>query len=74
MIVETIDKAPAFSSRKHNYLRSAFVEAAWVAVRTDPAIGDAYRKLTQRMEGQKAIIRIARKLLRRFENSTFNRC
>jgi transposase len=60
-----LEQSTGISSRKHNQLRSAFVEAAWVAVRTDPAMGDAYRKLTQRMEGQKAIIRIARKLLRR---------
>lgn len=59
------EQSTGISSRKHNYLRSAFVEAAWVAVRIDPAMGEAYRKLTQRMDGNKAIIRIARKLLRR---------
>lgn len=59
------EQSTGITPRKHNHLRSAFVEAAWVAIRTDPAMGEAYRKLTQRMEGHKAIIRIARKLLRR---------
>ena len=59
------EQSTGISGRKHNQLRSAFVEAAWVAIRIDPPMGDAYRKLTQRMEGNKAIIRIARKLLRR---------
>ena len=58
-------QSTGISCRKHNELRSALVEASWVAVRIDPAMGDAYRKLLQRMEPQKAIIRIARKLLRR---------
>ena len=41
------------------------VEAAWQAVRQDPAMLDAYEQLTKRMKGNEAIIRIARKLLRR---------
>jgi hypothetical protein len=46
-------------------LRSALIEAAWTAIRIDPALMDAYQKLTKRMQGKYAIIRIARKLLRR---------
>jgi tryptophan synthase beta subunit len=41
------------------------VEAAWQAVRQDPAMLDAYEQLTKKMKGNEAIIRIARKLLRR---------
>ena len=41
------------------------VEAAWQAIRKDPAMLDAYEQLTKRMKGSEAIIRIARKLLRR---------
>jgi transposase len=51
--------------RRHNTLRAAFIEAAWAAIRTDPAMLEAYKELTKRMQGNKAIIRIARKLLRR---------
>jgi transposase len=53
------------TTRRHKQLRTALIEAAWEAKRTDPALLDAYTKLTQRMQGNKAIIRIARKLLRR---------
>ena len=53
------------TTRRHKQLRTALIEAAWEAKRTDPAILDAYTKLTQRMTGKKAIVRIARKLLRR---------
>ena len=51
--------------RRHKQLRSALIEAAWQAIRTDPALLECYQKLTKRMKGNQAIIRIARKLLRR---------
>lgn len=53
------------SQRKHNQLRTMLVEAAWLAIRKDPALLDAYEQLTKKMKGNEAIIRIARKLLRR---------
>jgi transposase len=53
------------SMRKHNQLRTMLIEAAWQLVRRDPAMLDYYRELTKRMKGQDAIIRVARKLLRR---------
>ena len=53
------------SKRKHKQLRTMLVEAAWQAIRQDPAMLDAYEQLTKRMKGNEAIIRIARKLLRR---------
>jgi transposase len=51
--------------RSHHYLRSILIECAWVAVRKDPALTLCYQQLIRRMVGQKAIIRIARKLLNR---------
>jgi transposase len=51
--------------RRHKQLRTALIEAAWEAKRCDPAMLDAYLELTKRMPGNKAIVRIARKLLRR---------
>jgi transposase len=51
--------------RKNSYLRHMLVEAAWVAVRKDPAMLLAFNELAKRMSKQKAIIRIARKLLNR---------
>ena len=59
------DRDTGISNRKHNQLRTLLVEAAWQAIRQDPAMLDAYEKLKKRMKGNKAIIRIARKLLRR---------
>ncbi len=53
------------SRRQHNQLRSMLIEAAWQLVRTDTAMLDYYKTLTGRMKPQHAIIRIARKLLRR---------
>lgn len=53
------------TTRRHKQLRSALIEAAWQAVRTDPALMDSYQTLLKRMKGTQAIIRIARKLLRR---------
>ncbi len=53
------------SSRSNKILRSALVESAWVAIRKDPALISAYQKLRKRMQPQKAIIRIAKKLVNR---------
>jgi transposase len=59
------EKHTGITLRKHNQLRSMLVEAAWQLIRRDAAMLDYYRGLTRRMKGQEAIIRVARKLLRR---------
>ena len=41
------------------------IKSAWVAVRMDSEMGLAFLKLSARMPKNKAIIRIARKLLNR---------
>jgi transposase len=51
--------------RGHSILRSAIIESAWVAVRRDPALTKSYYNYCKRMESNKAIVRIARKLLNR---------
>ena len=53
------------TKRRNRYLRHLIVEAAWIAVRKDPALLHAFNQLTRRMKKQDAIIRIAKKLLRR---------
>lgn len=53
------------SSRRNPQLRVLLTECAWVAVRKDPALLMAFNKLSTRMPKNKAIIRIARKLLNR---------
>lgn len=59
------DRDTGITTRRHKQLRSVLIEAAWRAIQADPALLDAYTKLTKRMPGKKAIVRIARKLLRR---------
>ena len=59
------ERSRGITKRRHRRLRSALVESAWTAIRTDPALMDSYQTLTKRMTGNRAIIRIARKLLRR---------
>lgn len=51
--------------RGHTQLRVMLVEAAWTAIGVDPALEQVYNQLKKRMVAQKAIIRIARKLLGR---------
>lgn len=59
------DRDTGITARRHKQLRTALIEAAWEAKRTDPALLEAYGQLTKRMPGNKAVVRIARKLLRR---------
>ena len=53
------------TSRAHKRMRSMIVESAWAAARIDPALHLSFCNLCKRMEPNKAIIRIARKLLNR---------
>lgn len=46
-------------------LRALLVQNSWTAVRKDPALLACYNHLTRRLPKQQAIIRIARKVLRR---------
>jgi transposase len=59
------ERALGITRRRHKQLRTALIEAAWQAKRTDPALLETYIELTKKMESNEAIIRIARKLLRR---------
>lgn len=51
--------------RGNKQIKKMLIEASWVAIRNDPAMALKYQALCTRMKGQKAIIRIARKLLSR---------
>jgi transposase len=53
------------TTRRHKQLRSGLLQAAWRAIRIDPALMKAYEQLIKRMQPHQAIIRIGRKLLRR---------
>ena len=58
-------RAGRLTYRGHRELRMMLVESAWVAISTDPALEMAYQEFKKRMIAQKAIIKIARKLLSR---------
>jgi len=51
--------------RKNHNLRRIIVESSWIAVRLDPALSLAFAKYSKEKEKNKAIIKIARKLLNR---------
>jgi transposase len=55
------------SPRKNSRLRVALIESSWIAIRHDPALFSCYQKLCKRMPANRAIIRIAKKLLRRIK-------
>lgn len=59
------DAVGRITPRGHNFLQNAIIESAWVAVRIDPALTKNYGEYRKRMEANKAIIKIARKLLNR---------
>jgi transposase len=56
------------SQRHSRFLRYALIESAWVAVRVDPVFTHCYNRLCHRMSKQRAIIRIAKKLLNRIRH------
>lgn len=55
----------AITVRKNDFLRASLVEASWKAISEDPALALCYENHCKRMPKQKAIIRIARKLIDR---------
>jgi transposase len=56
------------TKRHARYLRNLLIEAAWRAVRQDPAMTFCYQEYCRRMIKQDAIIRIAKKLLKRIRH------
>jgi transposase len=62
------EKVGNITSRSNQQLRSMLIESAWIAIRQDPALMMSYGELRQRMEPNKAIIKIAKKLLSRIKH------
>jgi transposase len=67
------DKTGKITPRSNRALRSMLVESAWIAIRQDPALIHAYKELCKKMEPNKAIIRIAKKLLGRIKHVLKNK-
>jgi transposase len=51
--------------RNNPYLRESLIEAAWIAIRHDPALMLVFEEWKRRMTAKRAIVKIARKLLSR---------
>lgn len=62
------EKVGSITRRSNRQLRNMIIESAWIAIRHDPALMMKYAELRQRMEGSKAIVKIARKLLNRIKH------
>jgi transposase len=58
--------------RQNKRLRSLMIEAAWTAIRTDPAMTLAYNQQKAKVGSRRAIIKIARKLLSRIKHVWLN--
>lgn len=67
------EKVGHITKRGNQHLKMILVECAWVAIRKDPALLQCYKELLTRMNGNKAIIRIARRLLRRIRHVLMNK-
>jgi transposase len=59
------EKTGDITPRGHNVLRTAIIESSWTAIRNDPSLMKSYLLCCKRMESNKAIIKISRKLLSR---------
>lgn len=62
------EKSYGITIRRSKYLRKMLIESAWVAVREDPALLQHFNELTKRMSKTRAIISIAKQLLRRIRH------
>lgn len=60
------------SKRGNRRLRETLIESAWVAISHDPELGLCYSEYKKRMVAQKAIVKIARKLLNRIRRVLTN--
>jgi transposase len=67
------EKTGDITKRGNSRLKSHLIESSWVAARNDPALSLRYNELCSRMSGNKAIIRIARKLLSRIRYVLVNK-
>jgi transposase len=59
------EKSGDITPRGHGVLRNAIVESSWTAIRNDPSLMKSYIIYCKRMDSNKAIIKIAKKLLSR---------
>lgn len=56
------------TKRSNSHLRHMIIEASWIAARRDPALSLCFSEYCRRMERNQAIIRIAKKLVKRIKH------
>jgi len=61
------EKTGDITPRGHSVLRNAIIESSWIAIRHDPVLLKSYLDYCKRMDPNKAIVRIAKKLLSRIK-------
>ena len=66
------ERVGSITPRRNTQLRTAIVEASWVAIKRDSSLLTSYEQYCKRMKGSKAIIKIARKLLSRIRYVMIN--
>ena len=59
------ERIGGITPRSNKPLRSILIESAWIAIRHDASLRISYNKLCTRMKSNRAIIRIAKKMLSR---------
>lgn len=62
------ERVGRLSNRGNKKLKSVLIECSWISIRKDTAMLLAFSKLCNRMQKNKAIIRIAKKLLNRIRH------
>lgn len=67
------ERVMGLTHRGHHKLRETLIEASWTAIRQDPAMTMAFAAYSKRMKKNKAIIKIARKMLNRIRCVLKNR-
>lgn len=59
---DTTERIRGITNRSNKRLRSVFIEAAWIAIRYNEELFHYYHELKRRMNANKAIIRVAKKI------------
>jgi transposase len=67
------EKTGDITPRGHSVLRTAIIESSWTAIRNDPSLMRSYLSYRQRMDENKAIVKIAKKLLSRIRYVLINK-
>ena len=66
------ERLGGLTNRKNRWLMPSLVQASWIAIKSDTELLIKYEAYRKRMKAQKAIIKIARILLRRIRRVWMN--